>query len=137
MIIFAPKEKSRENHGLFHMVFQNGFEPLLAESESDVLPLHYWKVWCIAAPGYKYLKIGLIKKINLSPVSNNVVGEAIMGGKRLYFDHFIILFIGWFVLQRFRDEFYNSQQGTAYYYHGFKSEMDEGLHYIPILFSEV
>ena len=25
-------------------VFQHGFEPRLAESESDVLPLHYWKV---------------------------------------------------------------------------------------------
>ena len=60
------------------MVFQHGFEPRLAESESDVLPLHYWKVWCITVPDGKYLKIGLIKKINLLAVRNNTIGEVIM-----------------------------------------------------------
>lgn len=42
-------KKTGSNLSLSRMVFQNGFEPLLAESESDVLPLHYWKAWRIAA----------------------------------------------------------------------------------------
>lgn len=96
-LIFDIK-KTGSKLSLSRMVFQHGFEPRLAESESDVLPLHYWKVWRIAAPDGKYLKIGLIKKINLLPASNNVISEGIMEREQLYFDHFIILFISRLVL---------------------------------------